>query len=255
MSRKVVNSHTLPFNKIALGATCKSLPLFSKLNDPKVWQFNEVHLRRDLRDYVFDVLVPWFFKMQQKTCTSSTSFCRRWHATSPLPICLMLNARRQTRAAIQASWTCYDCFLLGIITSEAELCAHCFDYNAIVIKKRPQHEMDWCFQCWWSHKGAELLKVGELKGSCSRKADQDTAASNHEQETEDNSKSHTTKRARPYQYKNSCAVLQYLKKNCYKQRKAYGNAGKEYWLWNTMLFTWSCQGNKDKKASMQRMQT
>jgi len=50
--KKLVNSHTLPFNQIALGAMCKSLPLFSKLNDPKVRQFNLVHLRRNLRVYV-----------------------------------------------------------------------------------------------------------------------------------------------------------------------------------------------------------
>jgi hypothetical protein len=116
----------------------------------------------------------------------------------------MLNPRRQTRATVQASRTCYDRFSLGILTSEKDLCAHCFDYNAIVIKKKPQQDMGRRFQCRWPQEGAQLLEVELLR---SRKPDQGRAASNPVPETEHHSQSQP-KRAHPYHFKNACARLE-----------------------------------------------
>jgi hypothetical protein len=70
------------------------------------------------------------------------------------------------------------------------------------MKKKPLHMMGRCFQCKWPQVGA-----WELQEFSSRKPDQGTAASNHVPETEHNSKSQL-KRAWPYQYENSCAILE-----------------------------------------------
>jgi predicted lipoprotein len=99
--------------------------------------------------------------------------------------------------------------LLGIITSEAELCAHCFDYKKILVKKKLQHEMGRRFQCRWPQDGAQVLTM-EPEPAVRRKADGQKALNISLSVAVGDGESSTKKRARPYHYKKMCSALQNL---------------------------------------------
>ena len=63
--------------------------------------------------------------------------------------------RRPTRAAVASARSCYDRFCIGLITNEKDLCSNCFDYKAIVVKKKNQVEMGRRYQCRWPEAGED----------------------------------------------------------------------------------------------------
>ena len=118
----------------------------------------------------------------------------------------MSNTRRPTRAAFQASKSCYDKFCLGVITQERDLCCNCFDYKQILVKKKAQHEMGRRFQCRWPEAGV-AVPVLELQSS---RPSQTVAVGNNEEA--ESTGNNTTRGKRGWsQYKDTSERLE---KNC-----------------------------------------
>jgi ankyrin repeat protein len=76
----------------------------------------------------------------------------------------ILNSSRQNGADIQCYKTCYDKLCLGIINDEKKLCANCFDYNEILLKKKAQHRMGRRYQCRYPQAGVKL-SIGSVESS------------------------------------------------------------------------------------------
>jgi hypothetical protein len=119
-----------------------------------------------------------------------------------------MNAKRQTRSALQASRTCYNRLCLGIITEEKDLCAHCFDYNQILVKKK-QDEMGRRYQCRWPQVGVDIstTRQEEDTGRCRNRNSGSNANITGLETCDDEQEESNAKRSRPHDYKKSCAAL------------------------------------------------
>jgi hypothetical protein len=97
---------------------------------------------------------------------------------------------------------------LGIITEEKDLCAHCFDYNQILVKKKEQHEMGRRFQCRWPQAGVDITMQNQEVGA-GRRRNHNAGSNTNSTEKEgcDEKEVSHAKRARPHDYKKSCAAL------------------------------------------------